>query len=107
MDSQTVVTAKLKSGARVHVDTARDGWASLDLLSVKHVSVRAEGVTDPCIVIRGASLVGDTPDLTVTDVTVLLSLGHAAAIGAAAVAAMERLAHPAPEPQAETAEATL
>ena len=101
MDSQTVVTAKLKSGARVHVDTARDGWASLDLLSVKHVSVLAEGVTDPYIVIRGASVVGDTPDLTMTDVTVLLSLGQAIAMGEVAAAEFARIAAEAKHPAKE------
>ena len=101
MESRTQVSAEFDSGARLTVDVRKDGYSVLDLLGAKDVTVQVQGTGTRYVTVRAKGKFG------LADVTVLLPLGYAAAIGAAAVAAMERLAHPAPEPQAETAEATL
>ena len=97
MEFNAVVTAKTRSGARLNVDTARGGFVDLNLLGAKHVTAEADGPVDsPYIVIRGTYPVVE--GLSSSDVTIVLSLGHASAIASVAMAEMERLAKTTEQP---------
>jgi hypothetical protein len=97
MESRTQVSAEFDSGARLTVDVRKDGYSVLDLLGAKDVTVQVQGTGTRYVTVRAKGKFG------LADVTVLLPLGYAAAIGAAAEAELERLAGSAATLAAERA----
>ena len=93
MESQTVVTARLSSGTRITIDTGPHGSSFVDLVGAENVRVDLAGSPAKSYVVIHAKHgpEGCIP-IDLTDCTVALSLGHAMAIGAMAVAEMKRLA---------------